>query len=109
MAMVPAGVIVVEYISSDTPPDTSKLHNSAHYEKWMQVAFTKFHAIRLVQFDRVLFLDADMIVRRNSDHLFKLNAPAGIFSSLKPRKDLFGKLLADSQISRYIHQHPLRG
>jgi lipopolysaccharide biosynthesis glycosyltransferase len=36
--------------------------------------FTKFRVFQLFQFRRVLFLDADLVVRRNIDHLFASNA-----------------------------------
>jgi alpha-N-acetylglucosamine transferase len=38
--------------------------------------FTKFRVFQLFQFRRVLFLDADLVVRRNIDHLFASNAEA---------------------------------
>ena len=41
--------------------------------------FTKFHVLNLTQYAKVVMLDADLLVRRNIDCLFKKNTPAAIF------------------------------
>ena len=40
--------------------------------------FTKLHAIALEEFYKVLLLDADVIIRRNVDHLFNRACPAAL-------------------------------
>jgi len=39
--------------------------------------FLKLHLLEL-EFDKVLYLDCDLVVRRNLDHLFELQAPAAM-------------------------------
>lgn len=38
--------------------------------------FTKLECLSLMQYDKIILLDLDMIVTKNIDHLFKLNPPA---------------------------------
>jgi len=40
--------------------------------KWFQSTFTKLHVFNLTQFDRVVYLDTDVLVLSNLDHLFAL-------------------------------------
>jgi len=37
--------------------------------------FTKFHALSLTEYDKIVMLDVDLLVRRNVDHLFERHAP----------------------------------
>ena len=56
------------------------------HRKYLDFVFTKFHLFNLVQYKKILLIDADAIVLKYPDHLFSLNAPAGCY--LKD-KDLF--------------------
>ena len=38
--------------------------------------FTKLECLDLIQYDKVILLDLDMIITKNIDHLFQLDAPA---------------------------------
>jgi hypothetical protein len=49
------------------------------YMSWASDAFTKWRALEL-PYDKVLFVDADMIFTENTDHLFDLSAPAACFA-----------------------------
>ena len=40
--------------------------------------FTKLKIFELIQFDKILFLDTDMYVLKNLDHIFEINTPAGM-------------------------------
>lgn len=44
--------------------------------------FTKLQALTLEQYDKILLLDSDMYILKNMDHLFEIQAPAGLFRSL---------------------------
>lgn len=54
------------------------------YKEWIEESFTKWNCINpktFGRFDRVLFIDADMMVLDNCDHqLFSLEPPAMTFS-----------------------------
>lgn len=49
------------------------------YKSWAQHALTKWHCLSLEKFDKVIFLDSDLLPRRNIDELSSFPAPSGIF------------------------------
>ena len=51
------------------------------YGSWISQSYTKAQCLLLWEYDKVIFLDADIIVVQNIDHLFELKAPAATFSS----------------------------
>lgn len=53
------------------------------YGSWIEQSYTKWNILNkdLFPYDKVLFVDADMIFIQNCDHLFNLQAPALTFSS----------------------------
>jgi lipopolysaccharide biosynthesis glycosyltransferase len=52
------------------------------YGRWLSQSFTKGQCLALYnEYQKIIFIDADMIVTQNIDHLFELDAPAGTFSS----------------------------
>lgn len=55
---------------------------SDHYDKqgWLPKIFTKFHALGLVEYSKVCWLDADMFALQCPDSLFTLRTPAGVCS-----------------------------
>jgi hypothetical protein len=72
-------VITVQYISVKTRPMRNKKIESI-YGSWKSVAYTKWRVLEFVEYSKVLFVDADMTIDKNIDHLFDLPAPAGTFS-----------------------------
>lgn len=59
--------------------------------------FTKMQMFNLIQYDKIIMMDTDMLVLKNMDHLFKLNPPAASSSRItlkhgqKINKDLIIK------------------
>lgn len=53
------------------------------YNYWLDKSFTKIAMFALVEYEKVIFLDADMLPLENPDELFDCPAPAGICSSVK--------------------------
>jgi alpha-N-acetylglucosamine transferase len=49
------------------------------HRKYLELVFTKFHIFDLVQYEKILLIDADALVLKYPDHLFTLEAPAGCF------------------------------
>jgi hypothetical protein len=49
------------------------------HKKYLELVFTKFHVFNLVQYEKILLIDADALVLKYPDHLFSLDAPAGCF------------------------------
>ena len=54
--------------------------------KYLNLVFTKFHIFNLVEYKKIILIDADALVLKYPDHIFSLNAPAGCFLE---DKDLF--------------------
>lgn len=67
-------IIRIDYLSSNI--SQLNRHRTDVYGEWMNLSFTKWQCLNLTQYDRILFLDADMIVTQNIDHLFDLPTPA---------------------------------
>lgn len=49
------------------------------HRKYLNYVFTKFHIFSLVEYKKVILIDADAIVLKYPDHLFTLNTPAGCY------------------------------
>lgn len=59
--------------------------------------FTKLECLSLIQYDKIILLDLDMIVLRNIDHLFDLTPPA---ACLKKFYIPYGNLIPKNMICR---------
>ena len=47
---------------------------------WIDTSYTKWNALNL-PYKKIILLDADMLVLKNIDHLFDMEAPAALFNS----------------------------
>lgn len=72
-------VITVPYIKFYTDKLATNKQNNI-YKEWKDISFTKWNCLKL-PYDKVCFLDADLIIKENIDHLFDLQAPAGCFGN----------------------------
>jgi lipopolysaccharide biosynthesis glycosyltransferase len=72
-------VVTVQYLQYYTPDLKTQKQNDI-YVNWKDISFTKWNCLNL-PYDKVCFLDADLIVQKNIDHLFNLQAPAGCFGN----------------------------
>ena len=75
-----ARVVAIEYVRYDTKRMKTQRQMEL-YGAWLNEAYTKWRCLELTEYTKVLFVDADMIVVNNIDHLFTLQAPAGTFST----------------------------
>ena len=73
-------IVQVPYLEYDTLPMKTVKQRSM-YEKWMDVGYTKWNALTLSQYSKILLLDLDIVVLENMDQLFELQAPAATFSN----------------------------
>lgn len=73
-------VVEVPYLQYTCKPLRTRKQQDL-YKTWANVAFTKWNALSLEAYSRVLLVDADKIVLGNVDRLFRLGAPAATFSS----------------------------
>jgi lipopolysaccharide biosynthesis glycosyltransferase len=73
-------VVQVPYLQYETQPmKTAKQRDM--YARWMDAGYTKWNALTLNQYIKVLLLDLDIVVLENLDSLFELAAPAATFSN----------------------------
>lgn len=78
-------VILVPCIQATTTPMITTRQREL-YQSWINGSFTKWNIFNPNLYpegppDKVLFLDCDLLPRRNLDHLFRLSAPAACFSN----------------------------
>lgn len=85
-------VIMIDYLEYKTKKLKTKTQ-TALYETWISRSFTKWRCLQLTEYDKVCFLDADMIILQNLDHLFDVQAPAGCF--VNPWIDVIGQGTAE--------------
>lgn len=78
----------IKYIVDTTPSVCSDINllNSKEQERW-QSTFEKLKIFRLTQFEKIVFVDADMYIVNNIDSLF--DKPS--FSAVRSRSNVFGK------------------
>lgn len=59
--------------------------------------FTKLECLSLIQYDKIILLDLDMIIAKNIDHLFKLIPPA---ACIKKYYVPYGKIIPQNMICK---------
>lgn len=65
-------VVEVDYVKINNWRTKKQPHR-----QYLDRVFTRFHALNLTQYKKVLLMDADAIILKHPDHLFTLDAPAG--------------------------------
>lgn len=70
-------VVLTPYIKYKSGNLFSKKHNQIY--DWKDISFTKWYCLSLTQYHKICFLDADLVIVKNIDHLLDLPAPAGCF------------------------------
>lgn len=49
------------------------------YGKWMHLSYTKWNCLNLTEYEKIFFLDADVVVPQNIDSVFDFNRISGTF------------------------------
>nr|QGX02321.1 p13 [Mamestra configurata nucleopolyhedrovirus A] len=102
-------VTVVEYIHYECPPMLTKRQNEV-YGKWISYAFTKWQCLKLLQYKKILYLDADHLVVKNIEHLFYLQAPALCFTDDNNsyyEKLLFGDVVSFNNLAGFMRYNKI--
>ncbi len=73
-------VVAVPYIAHRTNPPKSSRQTEL-YKGWIDKSFTKWNCLALTEYDRVGFVDADIIAMTNIDDLFELPPPAATYAN----------------------------
>lgn len=92
----------VDYIEFEVTPLKTQRQRKI-YSSWIKKSFTKMNFMHL-PYEKVIFIDADIIILESIDHLFDMQTPAISFNS--PFIQPYGKLY--SPIDRYLeHGEPI--
>jgi len=78
LAKVFTHVIPVDYI--DIQINRKKREKEDFMYPWMDKSCIKWNCLKLEQYKKIVFCDADLVFLENCDELFELKTPAGIFS-----------------------------
>lgn len=106
------------YIIDYTTPKSSKTKQYLEKSKtrwkrfqefyqWLDISLTKFNLFKFTQFKKVIFLDADQLVRKNIDFLFDYQTPAGVLSIHTNTKD--GEIIPEEEVIKSLKQYGIRG
>lgn len=104
MKLLNIKIIEVPYLKFKSKPLKSKKQNDRY--PWINVSYTKLNCLNLTQYNKILFLDADMLVMKNIDHLFKQYAPASQFVDkkiFKGKYNNFGKFVTQKNIKKLLN------
>ena len=85
-------VIDVEYINVENWRTSVQKHRP-----YLDLVFTKFQVLNLVQYKKILLIDADAIILKHPDHLFTLKTPAGVYL---PNKD---EIISYNEKGEYVY------
>ncbi len=73
-------VIEVPLLNFESKPFLCNIpEQKKRYDVWISSSYTKWQLLSLTQYKKILFLDADTIVLRRIDDIFKVETPAGVF------------------------------
>jgi lipopolysaccharide biosynthesis glycosyltransferase len=70
-------VVLTPYIKYKSGKLFSRKQNKIY--DWKDISYTKWYCLALSQYRKICFLDADLVIVKNIDHLLELPAPAGCF------------------------------
>ncbi|QHB21763.1 P13 [Artaxa digramma nucleopolyhedrovirus] len=104
LAQVYDKIVRVDCLHYKCPPMLTKRQNQM-YGPWIEYAFTKWQCLNLVQYKKIVYLDADHLVVKNVDHLFALPAPAMCFTDENYGyydKFAYGQQLSPQTISNFM-------
>ena len=105
--------ILIPYLEYKTKPLITKRQRDL-YSSWIDKSFTKWNCLSLIQYEKILFLDADLIVLKNIDHIFNETAPMGIFENRydelltkKGIKNFYRRSIKQSKFKEVIHPYSI--
>ena len=107
--LVATHLFYIDYLSYPTKPLKSE-KQKVHYDSWISESYTKWQMLSL-PYKLAIFLDADVIVLQNIDHLFNLEPPAGSFNSSysKPLGPIHDFLVGARGLDGYLkHNEKIR-
>ncbi|KCV67295.1 hypothetical protein H696_06287 [Fonticula alba] len=103
MASQGVRVLQVEYIEAE--PIRRNPRRFQSYYSWMPFCWTKIQALSLVQYTKIVSMDADMVALGNPDSIFTLAAPAGNCSVIEGEE---GEAMHGKPVPRERVEHAIR-
>ena len=73
-------VLCIPYITQTVDKLCSKKQEEI-YGAWKNYSFTKWQCLALTEYEKICFLDADLLIVKNIDHLMDLKTPAACFKN----------------------------
>lgn len=94
-------VIKVQYIKTRVK---SALRGKKYRREdmWMEYSLTKARMLKLTEYDKIVWLDADSLVLNNIDELFELQTPAGVCSSIRNHDYWHGSKIPELEIENSV-------
>ena len=80
MELLGIKIHIVEYLRYKVKPSLTK-KQQFRYDSWSDISLTKYHCLNLTQYKKIFYIDCDMVVIKNIDHVFDINAPAAVFEN----------------------------
>ena len=71
-------------------------------KSWMKYCLTKAAMLKFVEYDKIIWMDADMLALGNLDVLFQLSAPAGICTSIRDQGRWHGVRIPEMEIQESV-------
>jgi lipopolysaccharide biosynthesis glycosyltransferase len=102
-------VVPVFNVKVTLPPHAKYDQAAEAKERLCAIAFTKFHALNLTQFDKVVVLDADTICSNNPDAIFQVQAPAAICTAIKNNNAAHGKPVDPKIVEKAYKENGMPG
>lgn len=94
-------VETVEYIQSKTE-STLRGHEYRQEKAWMKYCLTKGNMMKFIEYDKIAWMDADMLALANLDEIFQLSTPAGICTSIRNDERWHGERLPEAEIKESL-------
>ncbi|KAJ7363271.1 hypothetical protein OS493_011553 [Desmophyllum pertusum] len=97
-------VIKVQYIKTRVK---SALRGKKYRREdtWMEYSLTKARMLKLTEYDKLVWLDADSLVLNNIDNLFELPTPAGVCSSIRNHDYWHGSKIPELEIENAVENN----
>ena len=91
----------VKYIESLTQ-STLRGHEYRQEKEWMKYCLTKGNMMKFIEYDKIIWMDADMLALVNMDEIFELPTPAGICTSIRDDVRWHGERLPEAEIKESL-------
>ena len=94
-------VETVKYIESTTQ-STLRGHEYRQEKEWMKYCLIKGNMMKFIEYDKVVWMDADMLALANLDEIFEISTSAGICTSIRDDERWHGERLPEGEIKESL-------